>query len=199
MLVGFIIIYGFYIIINNLEESFMKTIVVYKSKYGSTKNYAEWIAQDLSCTVVEASEIKVDELRQYDTIIYGGGLYAEVIAGLSLITKNIEKLKDKKIIVYTTGLTPPECREYYDKLVMEKNFKDGKSDNIKIFNYPGKMVVSELSLVHKAAIKTLQKIMADKKHPTEMEKLLINLCDLDGDFTDRELISELVQYAKNED
>ena len=60
----------------------------------------------------------------------------------------------------------------------------------------GKMVIDELTLVHKGAIKTLKKIMAAKENPTEMEKLLIDLCDADGDFTDKEAIKDLVEYAK---
>ena len=175
----------------------MNTIVIYKSKYGSTKSYAEWIAQELSCKAVDASKVKADDLADYDTIIYGGGLYAEVIAGVSIITKNLNKLSGKKLIVFTTGLTPPECREYYDDLVVKKNFKGDALSHIKMYNYPGKMIISELSLVHKTAIKTLKKIMSDKKNPTEMEKLLIDLCDVDADLTDKELIKELVEYAKN--
>lgn len=174
----------------------MKTIVLYKSKYGSTKTYAEWIAEELSCKAVDVSKVKVDDLLQYDTIIHGGGLYAETIAGVTIITKNIEKLKGKKLIVFTTGLTPPDCRGYYDDLVVKKNFKGEIYSDIKMFNYPGKMIVSELSLVHKTAIKSLKKIMSDKKNPTEMEKLLIDLCDADGDFSDRALIKELVEYAR---
>ena len=174
----------------------MKAIVLYKTKYGSTKAYAQWITEELGAEIAEASKIKPDELLKYDTIIYGGGLYAEVIAGVSLITKNINKLQNKKLIVYTTGLTPPDCREYYEKLVVEKNFKNGIYSKIKMFNYPGKMIVSELSVVHKAAIVALKKIMSDKKEPTEMEKLLISLCDADGDFSDKSLINELVEYAR---
>ena len=174
----------------------MKTIVIYKSKYGSTKTYAEWIAKELSCDAVDVSQVGINDLMEYDTIIYGGGLYAEVIAGVTLITKNIEKLKNKKLIVFTTGLTPPDCRGYYDDLVVKKNFKGDIYSKIKMFNYPGKMIVSELSFVHKSAIKTLKKIMSDKKEPTEMERLLIELCDADGDFSDKSLISELVEYAR---
>lgn len=74
----------------------MNTIVIYKSKYGSTKQYANWIGEALSCEVADAKSISVSDLLKYDRIIYGGGLYAEVIAGVTLITKNIEKLKDKK-------------------------------------------------------------------------------------------------------
>ena len=175
----------------------MSTIVIYKSKYGSTKQYAEWIAEELSCEVKEAKSVKSDDLTNYDTIIYGGGLYAEIIAGVSLITKNFEKLKGKKLIVYTTGITPPEVREYYDHEVLDKNFKPEMLEYIKIFNFLGRMVLSELSIPHRTAIKTLKKIMSSKKNPTDMEKMLIDLCDADGDFTDKAVIGDLVNYAKS--
>ena len=174
----------------------MKAIVIYKSKYGSTKAYAEWIAEELDCKAVDAKQIKIDDLAEYDTIIYGGGLYAEVIAGVTIITKNIEKLMDKKLIIYTTGITPLDCRDYYDKMVMEKNFKDDMASKVKVFNFLGKMVMSELSVVHRTALKTLKKIMSSKENPTEMEKLLVELCDADGDFSDRNAISDLIQYVK---
>ena len=136
-------------------------------------------------------------MTKYDAIVYGGGLYAEVINGVSLITKNLEKLKDKKIIVFTTGITPIDCRDYYDKLVIEKNFKPEVLDKIKIFNFLGKMVVDELSLVHRTALKSLKKIMSGKENPTEMEKLLIELCDVDKDMCDKNSISDLINYAKS--
>ena len=175
----------------------MSTIVIYKSKYGSTKQYAEWIAEALGCEAKEHKSIKADDLMNYDTIIYGGGLYAEIIAGVSLITKNFEKLKGKKLIVYTTGITPLDVREYYDHEVVEKNFTPEMLEHIKIFNFLGKMVLSELTVSHRAALKTLKKIMSAKKNPTDMEKMLIELCDADGDFTDKEEIKGLIAFAKN--
>lgn len=174
----------------------MNCIVLYRSKYGATKKYAEWIAEELNCTAKDAKNMVVDELLQYDTIIYGGGLYAEIINGVILLTKNIDKLKGKKLIVYTTGITPLDCRDYYDKLVIEKNFQPEMLEQIKVYNFMGKMVLDELTLVHRTAIKTLKKLMKGKENPTEMEKLLIELCDADGDFTDRESIKKLVEYAK---
>ena len=174
----------------------MNAIVIYKSKYGSTKTYAEWIAEELSCKAVDAKQVKIDDLSDYDTIIYGGGLYAEVIAGITLITKNMEKLSGKKLIVYTTGITPLDCRDYYDKMVIEKNFKEDTASQVKVFNFLGKMVLEELSLVHRTALKTLKKIMSSKENPSEMEKLLVDLCDADGDFTDRNAIVDLINYAK---
>ena len=175
----------------------MNTIVIYKTKYGATKTYADWIADELSCKSVNAKSITVNDLLEYDTIIYGGGLYAEVINGVSLITKNLEKLKDKKLIVFTTGITPIDCRDYYDKLVIEKNFKPEMIGKIKIYNFLGKILLNELSLVHRTALKTLKKIMSGKENPSDMEKLLIELCDVDKDLCDKSSITDLINYAKN--
>ncbi len=174
----------------------MNAIVIYKSKYGSTKTYAKWIAEELSCSAVNVRDISVKELADYDTVIYGGGLYAENIAGVSFITKNFDLFAGKKLIIFTTGITPIECRDYYDKMVMEKNFKPHMLERIKVYNYLGKMLMSELSVAHKAALKALKKLMSGKENPSEMEKLLIELCDTDADLTDRSAIAELVEYAK---
>ncbi len=172
----------------------MKSVVVYKSKYGSTKKYAEYISEKIGCECFEAKKVKADDLLCYDNIIYGGGLYAEVINGLGLITKNIKKFSDKKIAVFTTAITPLDCRAYYDGEVLEKNFKDGVPENIRLFNFMGKMKLDELSAVHRAALKTLKKIMMAKKNPTDMEKLLIELCDADDDFTNLADADALIEY-----
>ncbi len=174
----------------------MNAVVIYKSRYGSAKQYAEWIKEELGCDIKNEKETKISDLLKYDTIIYGGGLYSEVIAGVTLITKNIQKLKNKKIAVFTTGITPIEYSDYYDKYVIEKNFKQGVPENIKIFNFIGKMLLDELTPVHKAALKTLKKIMSGKENPTEMEKLLVDLCDYNDNKMEKSYIKPLIDYVK---
>ena len=46
----------------------MKTLVIYKSKYGSTKQYAEWIAEELDCEAVDAKSVKPLDLEKYDIV-----------------------------------------------------------------------------------------------------------------------------------
>ena len=175
----------------------MNAIVIYKSKYGSTRAYAEYIANKLECRAEEVKNVSASELLNYDAIIYGGGLYAEIINGVSFITKNINTLKDKKIAVFSTGITPMDCREYYDGMVIEKNFKTGVPSNLRVFNFPGKMIHSELSLPHRTALSALKKIMSSKEKSTEMEMLLAELCDADGDFSDFSYANELIEYIMN--
>ena len=40
----------------------MSTIVIYKTKYGSTKTYADWIAQELGCDAVDAKNRRFVEI-----------------------------------------------------------------------------------------------------------------------------------------
>ena len=107
----------------------MKGIVIYKSKYGSTKTYAIWISEALGFDLCDSKNVSIKNLLEYDSIVYGGGLYAEVINGVHLITKNIDALEGKKIAIFSTGITPLDCREYYDKYVVEKNFKKQRDYN----------------------------------------------------------------------
>jgi len=102
----------------------MKTIVIYKSKTGFTKKYAEWIANDLLADIFDVSKVNIDMLTTYDTIIYGGSLYAVGINGIKLIKQNFDKIlmtllkwkiKSKK----KEELTPDEIGmlSVYDKSV----------------------------------------------------------------------------------
>ena len=52
-----------------------KVAIIYKTKYGSTKKYAGWIAVKIDADLYEVSDIRPKHLLEYDTIIFGGGLY----------------------------------------------------------------------------------------------------------------------------
>ena len=93
-----------------------KIAVIYKSEYGSTKKYAEWIAEELDGDLIENVKIRADDLENYDIIVYGGGLYAGGINGISLINKEFDKLKDKSLIVFTVGLIKTNNTEILSQL-----------------------------------------------------------------------------------
>ena len=70
----------------------MKVMVVFSSKTGNTEKYAKWIAEELGTEAVPANNVRIKDLKDYETIIYGGGLYAERINGIKFIKKNLKKL-----------------------------------------------------------------------------------------------------------
>ncbi|MEA4972711.1 MAG: flavodoxin domain-containing protein [Candidatus Metalachnospira sp.] len=176
----------------------MNTIVVYSSKYGSTKKYAEWIADELKCDLKDKKDITIDELLKYDAIVYGGGLYAGGVNGIDIFTKQFDKLKNKKLILFTCGISDPKLEENVNNIRknISKSFNDEMMEKIKIFHLRGSMDYSKLSLKHSMMMKMLKAMILkkDKSELSEEDKQIIDTYGTVIDFTDKETIKPIIEY-----
>ena len=48
-----------------------KTVIIYTTKYNTTKKYAGWLAIKIDADLYELSDIRGSDLKNYDTIIFG--------------------------------------------------------------------------------------------------------------------------------
>ncbi|MBU5439437.1 flavodoxin domain-containing protein [Tissierella sp. MSJ-40] len=175
-----------------------KIAVIYESKYGSTQKYAQWIAEEVNGDLFHCSKVNVEKLMQYNVIVYGGGLYASGIAGVSVITKNFESIKDKKIIVFTVGLASTDRKEIFAPIV-EKNFSETMRNSIKFFHLRGGINYKELNLIHKLMMAMLKTVIT-RKAPDEMtddDKQLLATYGTKVDLTNKNTIKLLVDYVKS--
>lgn len=175
----------------------MKTIVVYRSKSGFVKNYAQWIAEELKADIYEASKITPDRLTAYDTVIFGGGLYAAGINGIKLITGNMDKLKDKKIAIFFTGATPP--REDVIPEIRDKNFTAEQQKYIKLFYLRGGFDYQKLTFTDKIVMLLMKGMLKSKKNLTPDERGMLSAFEKPVDFTRKKNIDELITYVINSD
>ncbi|MHB8075598.1 flavodoxin domain-containing protein [Desulfosporosinus fructosivorans] len=175
----------------------MKTVVIYKSKTGFTKKYAEWISEELSADLFEGSKVTTNMLTAYDTVIYGGGLYAVGISGVKLITKNLDKLKDKKVVVFATGASP--CREEAVNEVRYMNFNSIEQKHIQFFYLRGGFDYSKLKPIYKVLMTLLKwKIIwkiKRKKELTHDERGMLETYEKPADFTRKYKINEIITYV----
>jgi flavodoxin len=174
----------------------MKSVVIFKSKTGFTKKYAEWIAEELSADVFKASTVSTNTLLAYDTIIYGGGLYAGGINGLKLITKNLDKIKDKKIVVFATGASP--LREEIIDEVRNKNFTIDQQKVIQFFYLRGGFEYSKLAIIDKFLMTILKLNLKKKKTLTSDEKGMLAAYYKPVDFTKKKNIDTLISYVNSQ-
>ena len=175
----------------------MKTIVIYKSKTGFTKKYAKWIAEDLTADIFEVSKVTINKLIEYDTIIYGGSLYAVGINGVKLITQNINKLKDKKVVVFATGASP--SREDVVNEVRNKNFTKEQQEHIKFFYLRGGFNYSKLNPFDKILMLLLKwKIKNKKKEELTNDEIgMLAIYDKPMDFTMKKDIERIITYVNS--
>ncbi|MDF2686196.1 MAG: hypothetical protein K0S55_1377 [Clostridia bacterium] len=167
-----------------------KIAVVYRSKSGFTKKYAEWIAKAVNADLYIGNKTSIDDLIKYDTIVYGGALYAVGINGIKLITNNFDKLKDKKLIIFTLGATPvrPEIFEE----VKKSNLTEEQQKYIKFFMLRGGFDYNKLSFIDKILMKLLKAKIKSKKNPDADERGMLNSYTHPVDFTNEKNIKPIV-------
>lgn len=167
----------------------MRTIVVYRSKYGYTKKYAEWLAESLGCDIKENASFA--DIASYDAVIYGGGIYAGRINGAKLITKNLSRLSGKKLVLFAVGSSvgrPQELEEFWTKALEET-----VREKIPYFYLRGGFDYSRLGNVDRLMMNMLKKMLLGKDTLTEDEKGLLAAYETPFDFTEKKNLDDIIK------
>ncbi len=176
-----------------------KTAVIYYSKYGTTENYARLIAKALGADLFEAKKTKFRDIKGYDTVVFGGGIYSGGIRGIELITKNWYKgLCEKKVVCFAVGITidKEENREQCMDINFRKRFViDAEEDHgrddlsaselikekrlpIKCFFLPGAFDPGKVKGLDKFIIGITKKMIDDSPEGQQLLDYFNKSCDL---------------------
>ena len=169
-----------------------KIIVVYKSKSGFTKKYAQWIANDLHCDLVCLENCNITEIERYDVVIFGGGLHAGKINGIKFIQKKIPLLAGKEIIVFATGATAPIPEE------IERFKKDNIPQDLDItfFYFQSGLKYASMSVTDKLLMGGLKTFLKAKKPKTDTEQGTLDSIQSSYDYSNHSQIGPLINYIK---
>ena len=134
----------------------IKILIVYQSKYGSTKQYAEWIHQRTEGDLVNIENENKPDLARYDIMIIGGYVRAGNIVIAPFIKDHWSVMKGKEVILFTTSGTPPQHPKIQS--IYEKSLPEEIRKEIKYFPLPGRISGKDLTFLDKFFI-TIGKIM----------------------------------------
>ena len=173
----------------------MKGIILYTSKYGATKRYADWLAAESGFDCIETKNAKIEDVIQYDAIILGGGIYASGISGLSFLKKNIEKLQGRKIIVFCDGASPFDEKAFQQ--IIDYNLK-GPLSGLPCFYCRGAWDMDRMNFADRNLCRLLQKIVAKKKTGDYeiWEKALLEAGNKKCDWTDKAYIKPILEALR---
>ena len=145
----------------------MKTAVIYESGTGFTKQYAEWISEELGCECEELKSFS-NNLSDYDMAIYGGSIFAGKIRDLD----KFQQLNPKTYIVFAVGMTE-DTGNYADELK-----KANPLDKVTLFYLRGGARFSKLGFMNRTILKKVTKMKEDV------------------DYSDKASIAKLVDFVK---
>lgn len=86
----------------------MKTAIIYQTKTGSTKKYANWIAEATGAEVMTFDQAAEADLSSFDRVIASSGTYAGRMPLTKFLKDNWSELKEKEIFILAVGAAPED-------------------------------------------------------------------------------------------
>lgn len=163
----------------------MKRIVVYTSSTGFTKQYAEWIAEELACETADLKSVTADSISEYDMVIFGGWIMGNAINGLQKLTE----MNPKELVVFAVGATPDEIAP--KDVIVELNH----IEEVPFFYMVGGFHFKELNFAIRAMLKGLKKSAGKKANKTEQEAFMAESLGTTFDNSDKKYIQPLVEFV----
>lgn len=171
----------------------MKKIIVYQSKTGFTKKYAEWMAEVLNCMTVPFKK-DMKNLNEYDLIIFGGGIMAGKVNGLEQFKTNVD-LQKQKLFVYATGATSQELTEVTDQF-KTNNLTEEEQKKVPFYYYEGGIDYNHMGILSKFFMKMLVNMLKGKKNKTAEEEGMLNALSHSFDHSDKNRIHTMMIQIK---
>ncbi|MCL1948424.1 MAG: flavodoxin domain-containing protein [Turicibacter sp.] len=168
-----------------------KIAVIYKSRYGATKQYAEWIAEELGAELLNVSQVDAKTLGAYDTVIYGGALYAGGIIGY----KGFDFSQVRELVLFTVGLFDPEHTAFWP--LLSKGLPMEYSKEVKTFHLQGSINYEKLSFAHQAMMAGLKDyvLQVPDELQSDDDRLLLKTYGGSLDLTDRLSVQPLIEHV----
>lgn len=179
----------------------MDTAVIFKSKYGGTGKYAEYIAQTLKADIFDLGKMKKIDFSKYGTIIFGGGIYAGSVNGVKFISSHSHELTGKNLVVFAVGIGDPKSEANTKQVIkgINKKLPAEIIKNTRIFSLRGGIDYSKLGFAHKMMMSMLHSVIAKKSEDkkTDDDRDILETYGKAVDYTDFSTTAPLIKYARS--
>ncbi len=176
-----------------------KAIVVFSSKRGSTKQYAEWIAQELECDAVSIEESMSMNLYEYDCIVYGGWIRGSGIVDFEKFSRHFDDVLLEKLIVFGVGVANTSAENYMQVWGFSIGKIDPKNDwRIPLYILEGRYDPGKISGMDKFLIAVMKKVLmsGSTKDSMGQARKMKDRIENGVDLVKRENIAGIVRDAK---
>lgn len=170
----------------------MKTIILYYSKTGFTRQYAQWLAQDTGAECVPYEKRRGVKLDSFDAIVFGGRLRAGTIGGAKWFFREAAGLSGKRLALFFTGAMPPDPEGI--RRAVEQNVPPQERERIPAFYLWGGLNYEKMGFLDKAMMAGFRKMLASKKAPSPEEQEAAKMVAQSYNKTARGNLRELEAY-----
>ncbi|WP_188930648.1 flavodoxin domain-containing protein [Puia dinghuensis] len=121
----------------------MNGVLIYKSRYGTTQQYTEWIGKALDLRLHDPDGVSQQELAAYDFLVIGTPVYFDKMLMRDWLYQHKAFLQQKQVFLFVVCLASPYERAKQDQII-NNNVPEGLIDPEHIFFLPGKPVIPSI-------------------------------------------------------
>ena len=176
----------------------MKAVIIYYSKTGFTRRYAQWLAEAMGCDCVPFDRRMKVRLDDYDVVIFGSWLRAGAIQKLGWFKEQMPNMTGKMRIVFAVGAMPAEAEDAVRKM-FDQNFTPEEQERVCMYYLQGGLDYAKMDPVSRAAMKMLCFMLKHKRIPTIEDKATLELIGKSFDASSREAIRPIVNAVGKTD
>lgn len=174
----------------------MKAVVVYKSKTGFTKKYAQMVAEQAQCDLLELKYATAQKLSGYEIIVFGSRFFAGTVDDLKKARELFSASGAKEFAVFATGATPNAAEGVIND-VWKSNFTPEELETIPHFYMQSGICYEKMPLGEKMMMKVAALMMKSQKEKDEMGQGFEEALKGSFDISSEEYARPLVEYLKN--
>ena len=173
-----------------------KQLIIYGSRYGSARRYAERLAEMTGTEAVEYKEAK--DLDDYDRIVYLGSLYAGGVTGLK---QTVGKMSPRQeLIVSTVGLADPTdaSNVAHIRQSIKGQIPAHFYDESRLFHLRGAIDYTKLNLKYRLMMSLLAKKVAklSEEQQNAETRAMLETYGKQVDFVDFSSLQPIVDKIK---
>ena len=127
----------------------MNGVVIYQSTYGSTKQYADWIAQETGFPLYESRDPNIP-WADAEAVVIGCPIVANRPTLSGWIARNQGKMAGKSVYLFTTSGADPKDAQV--EAWIRSGLPENMRETIRCFPLAGRFKYADLSGAHKAMI-----------------------------------------------
>ena len=170
----------------------MRTIILYYSKTGNTKKYAEDIANALQCEAMPIKKFKKKMIADYDTIVFGSRVRGGSIDKVDSLLAMYEDMRDKNVILFSVGMSFPS-KEGREELI-KSNLLD--LYHVRYYQLRGSFDFNKLGFLDKFIMNNSLRMMARSPEHSATASMLSTVKERPIEYYDREGVDKIISIVR---
>ncbi|MFI5154518.1 MAG: flavodoxin domain-containing protein, partial [Chitinophagales bacterium] len=114
-------------------------MIVYSSKYGATRQYAEWLAEELHLPLHETENVSAEQLAYADYLLIGTPIFYGSFMIRKWLRKNVLAIRNKKLFLFIVTATSADEVDTRKKF-MRHNIPSEIRQDFEFFFLPGRLI-----------------------------------------------------------